>query len=399
MVEPSPAATLAPPTQCQITRMPVEMLDAIFAEVQVWETLIALTCTCWRFREVLEPCIYRSVIIRSAGGLSSFHHALQAKPSRAELVRSFAVNRGERALHAYRARHSSATADELSDFCLIPILTRLEHLHLESFFMDQAEFNAILLRAAQGELLRSLKTCTLNIQHPSFSTIGGHVFETILLHPTLERLTIHLFDHGLRPHTHPPTALRALELRDSRLSPAGLRLLLRQTRSLSELVFGGRPGAVAFSPPADASDMSDALGEVALSLTRLAVRGELGALSEATRLGQLVRLRRLTIAGAAWLLPRCAPGPATEAALRERLPPRLELLETSGWGEGAGGFVDEPLLRALRPVFEDRQGLAPALRRIDLPSRGGCGEVSTAFRTACEVNGIVVSQSDVLEVT
>ncbi|KAL1618232.1 hypothetical protein SLS56_010665 [Neofusicoccum ribis] len=295
MVEPSPAATLVPPTQCQIIRMPVEILDAIFAEVQVWETLIALTRTCWRFREVLEPCTHRSVIIRSAGGLSSFHHALQAKPSGAELVRSFAIKRGE------RAKHSSATADELSDFCLIPSLARLENLHLESFFMDQAEFNAILLRAAQGELLRSLKTCTLNIQHPSFSTIGGHVFETILTHPTLERLTIHLFDHGLRPHTNPPTALRRLELRDSRLSPAGLR--------------------------------------------------------------------NLTIAGAAWLL----------------LPPRLEELETSGWGEAAGGFVDEPLLHALR--------------RIDLPSRGGCGEVSMAFRTACEVNGIVASQSDVLEVT
>lgn len=51
---------------------------------------------------------------------------------------------------------------ELSDFCLLSRLTNLEHLELNTFYLDRDEFHEIFDPASRGEAFRSLKTCKLD---------------------------------------------------------------------------------------------------------------------------------------------------------------------------------------------------------------------------------------------
>lgn len=239
------------------SNLPAELLDLISVQIQETNSLLDLACTCWRFYQILEPRLYRSVTIRSTNALRSLHDSLSNAPARAEMVRSFSVHRP---MDHYRASHDASTTSEISDFCLLPRLTNLEHLELNTFYLDRDEFHKIFDPASRGEAFRSLKTCKLDhaksiaiikeklllirlgvVCFKSFDATEFRfsIFRNLLFHPTLEVLTIFNTAGGLHPFSSDyksSTTLQRLNLLDCDIYPHDIEIFLSVPQELKELI-------------------------------------------------------------------------------------------------------------------------------------------------------------------
>lgn len=160
----------------------------------------------------------------------------------------------------YRASHNASTTSELSDFCLLSRLTNLEHLELNTFYLDRDEFHEIFDPASRGEAFRSLKTCKLDhaksiaiikeklllihlgvLCFKSFDATEFRfsIFRNLLFHPTLEVLTIFNAAGGLQPFSSDfksSTALQGLDLLNCEIHPHDVEIFLSVPQELKELI-------------------------------------------------------------------------------------------------------------------------------------------------------------------
>lgn len=137
--------------QAMLAGLPVELLEFVFAEIHSTNDLANVARSCKLFHEIVDPYLYRSVIISTTKQLQSFQIALNAKPTRATIARDF----------VYDCTDTNMT-QALKDVLLK--LMKLATLSVgvrSSFAAFAAQFalNDVFKLAATGEALQSLQTC------------------------------------------------------------------------------------------------------------------------------------------------------------------------------------------------------------------------------------------------
>ncbi|OJD33359.1 f-box domain cyclin-like protein [Diplodia corticola] len=357
--------------------LPVELFDLVLMRL-TRAALLSLAQTCCWINLAVEPHLYDTVIIRSAANLRAFHSSLRAQPRRAGLVRNFLI---KRASDTYRTSHRAGESAEEADYCMLPALEKLVTLSIESYYLDSNEFNHVFARAARGEILTCLKTCRLCFLDGSGRRHPLHRFDSVLLHPSLETLTIYNVRDGCRDHVHcqqRSTKLRNLELLNSDLSVDELAKLLAIPRQLKSLVIHSKSQQ---SPvdhcPTDCSEYASALQVVAECLETLVVERDFGFYGNPLKLGAMTALRHGIDDSYLWLgtlMPH--PDWIDEPLLREIIPPTLEHVGGYLWAYVPDRAIDEAVITK---VLATMRKVAPAVK-LELYSPYG---VSERFKRAC----------------
>ncbi|GME65149.1 f-box domain cyclin-like protein [Neofusicoccum parvum] len=379
----------------QLDALPVELLDLIAPKLSR-QDLLSTASTCRRLFDVAEPHLYRSVAIKDARGQRSFLESICTDSKRAALVRSLIIKRGN---DKYRARHNAKTTSEPSDISVLAALSKLAHLSIESYYLDPDEFRHLFRCAARGEILCELKTCRLlfwNEEDTDSSMLSN--FDAILLHPTLDVLTIYNARDGCSPDVYQQkstSALRRLELLHSDFSVQELARLLAIPRGLKQLVVHVKPyQGMLQCCPYDWSEYARALEVAKDSLETLVITKDASISNRPLQLKNMKALR--CIAADSDILfgqLRSTPEMVDERFLTNLLPPSLETIHELSWAFPLSTTLDdEAWTHALYRALTMMRRIAPALR-VELRNPYG---VSEAFKHACKASGvpIVYSYSD-----
>ncbi|KAL0258962.1 hypothetical protein SLS55_006467 [Diplodia seriata] len=258
---------------------------------------------------------------------------------------------------------------------MLPDLENLVNLSIESYYLDSNEFNDIFARASRGEILTRLKTYGNGRRQPL------HRLDAVLLHPSLQTLTVYHVRDGCRDDVHRQqrsTRLQKLELLNSDLSVEELAKLLAIPRGLKSLVIHSKSQ---HSPvdccPIDCSEYASALQFAAETLETLVVERDFGFYGHPMKLGAMTALRHGIDDSYLWLGPLMPhPDWIDEPLLREIIPPTLEHVGGYLWAYVPDRAIDEAVLTKVLAMMRK---VAPAVT-LELYSPFG---VSERFKRAC----------------
>lgn len=402
-------------SRSHFSNVAAELLDLISVQIQETNSLLNLARTCWRFYQILEPRLYCSVTIRSKNALRSLHDSLSNAPARAEMVRSFSVHRP---MDHYRASHNASTTSELSDFCLLSRLTNLEHLELNTYYLDRDEFHKVFDPASRGEAFRSLKTCKLDdaksiaiikeklllihlgvlcFEYFDGTEFQFSIFRSLLFHPTLEVLTIYSVAGGLQPFSSDyksSTALQRLNLLDSLISPRDLETFLSVPRALKELIVHSsemhiRPSGYS---PKNTGVYGEALEVIGPSLERLVIARDWVLDLVPLQLYRTAALPYLAADMWTWMgCPRSGSGLTNEEPKESSLP-TLEVSQDDLWEDDQ--IIREPIEEFYRDMFNIMSFLDPKMKTMYFHESGEGGLPPGFFETAATEAGISLIRSE-----
>ncbi|KAB8273683.1 hypothetical protein BDV30DRAFT_248904 [Aspergillus minisclerotigenes] len=258
----------------QLLHLPTEILIRILEEVPSQASLASLARTCRQLQTMVEPYLYRSVYLGNHAG-ESFTYAMDRKAVRAEYIQELVIH--------YHYVEDIPNEDEYYPILvesLVPTIGRLINLRrlvvkgLEYDICrsyDDPDFGPRPRLDALSEIwswlfqqsshamagvLPSLTTCELimNDLTPIENETGDMWYfssrETVLLHPTLQNLSIvAAIISDLRSETlsyikkpwFNPTSLETLNLLCCDVSPQSLREMLQFPKALKNFTLRGSP--------------------------------------------------------------------------------------------------------------------------------------------------------------
>lgn len=189
--------------QAMLAGLPVELLEFVFSEIHSTSDLANVARSCKLFHEIVDPYLYRSVIVSTTKQLQSFQIALNAKPTRATITRNFLCECTD-------THMTKALKDVLLKLMNLATLG-VDFRSLFGTFAVQFDLNDVFELAATGEALQSLQTCkpcwypgscwrilTYHLVHLQFSSYNPKGkrrqvqfgCRSIFLHPTLKSITL-----------------------------------------------------------------------------------------------------------------------------------------------------------------------------------------------------------------
>lgn len=189
--------------QVMLAGLPVELLEFVFAEIHSTNDLANVARSCKLFYEIVDPYLYRSVIISTTKQLQSFQIALDAKPTRATITRDFLCE-------CIDTKMIQALKDVLLKLMKLVTLS-VDFRSSFGTFAVQFGLNDVFELAATGEALQSLqtrkpcrcsascwRTLTYHLVHLQFSSSDPKGkrrrvqfgCRSIFLHPTLKNITL-----------------------------------------------------------------------------------------------------------------------------------------------------------------------------------------------------------------
>ncbi|KAF2503082.1 hypothetical protein BU16DRAFT_612649 [Lophium mytilinum] len=261
------------PGFCRFLSLADEMILAVIERVDQSEDLCTLARTCGRFQALVEPYIYRSVLVRTGANAICLATALDRRPSRALEIQHFEV----RYIHKVVVDDTGIVQSDNESGIesidrILPHLRNLRHLTIESPCINNNPWRGDEMipwrsgcRIRYTPLFRAANRATSLEVHSNgpllFNKLQTVVLHThgntqrfelgddavIFLHPTLQNLTISCSDITTRMPLPPAidniektTSLRSLTFIECNINAIALGIILRYPRALKEIDLGER---------------------------------------------------------------------------------------------------------------------------------------------------------------
>ncbi|KAK8228471.1 hypothetical protein HDK77DRAFT_502404 [Phyllosticta capitalensis] len=370
---PMPTARSPPTFNSRLLSLPNELQDMILAEVDDSQPLLNVSLTNRHLQAMAEPHLYRDVFIKDQRGCQSFFRAIVTKSPRATYVRQLSVDLGSKEtlrcqMDEYLGIEGPSPSSAL--LYLLDNLDNLENLFIKSGGMNW-DFYKALRQASRGEILPSLKTCEMfalgdglyaQWQWPK----SANYFQPLLLHPTLEELTLINVAGTPGPllYRESFTCLQKLELLSSAMTAQDIKDALSYSTCLKELTVYPDPKSFTQDQWESAPDFTvDVFESVKDSLHKLVIyRGIPGTARTPMNLHTLTALRHLAVAD------ECLFGSLTGdarmeaftlAQLKTIFPPNLEIWEIQA--------NQDTTTQTINPILTYKDELCPRLQRISAP--------------------------------
>ncbi|KAF2817105.1 uncharacterized protein BDZ99DRAFT_564904 [Mytilinidion resinicola] len=258
---------------CQFLSLADEIILAVIERVDQSKDLCRLARTCGRFQALVEPYIYRSVLIRTGAEAECLATSLDRRPSRTLDIQHFEVRYIHKVVVDDTGILQSDNESGIENVDrILPHLRNLRHLTIESPCINNNPWRGDEMipwrsgcRVRYTPLFRAASQAT-SLDVPSngpllFNKLQTVVLHThgntqkfelgddavIFLHPTLQNLTISCSDITNRMSLPPPveniektTALRSLTFIECNINAIALGTILRYPRALKEINLGER---------------------------------------------------------------------------------------------------------------------------------------------------------------
>ncbi|KAI8930944.1 hypothetical protein NX059_011959 [Plenodomus lindquistii] len=231
-----------------------ELLLSIIDQIDVHETLCNLAATCMRFQGLIEPYIWRSVLVTKGGHARRVATALDSREERMEYIQELSIR--------YRDE-DRVGIEELNHF--LAHMSRLRHLTLETpcpnnsewrqgMYFDgwsRIDFTNLLAAAVYPRLTMELTLPVLQSLTLHAHNAGAQKFVlgravTMFKHPTLRNITISCLnfdgkiDEEQLEQSRKSTSLQSLTLIECNVSVPFLNAVLSLPKALKELSIGER---------------------------------------------------------------------------------------------------------------------------------------------------------------
>lgn len=270
----APGATQLVLNECGRLSLVDELVLNIIDLVDCQKSLCNLAATCTRFQRLVEPYIWRSLLVLSGGHARKIAQAFDSRDARVDCVQEISIR--------YQDRHKHGI-EELNHF--IQLMSRLRHLTIESPCPNNTEWrtgtyfdgwsridytnllaSSVYPRAGLTPALPMLQSCKWKTRSLRFEHVDSHLPVTlhghgpdnkkfkierraaaIFLHPTLRNITISCLNFDvdmtlddIPADKHMSTPLQTLTLIETNVNVCYLDVVLSLPKALKELSINER---------------------------------------------------------------------------------------------------------------------------------------------------------------
>ncbi|KAF2832633.1 hypothetical protein CC86DRAFT_313826 [Ophiobolus disseminans] len=251
------------PSHTQLARAPQgllslvdELLLNIIDHIDNQQAFCSLAATCMRFQDLVEPYVWRDLLVLNGNHARRIASALDMRDARIDYVKSLAIR--------YKDDHKEGI-EELNHF--IALMGRLKHLQIESpcpnnsewragVFFDgwsRIDFTNLLASAVYPRrgiplALPMLQSLTLHAHGPEDRKFLLGRAKAMFLHPTLRKITMSCLDFetdlnladDIVAKIQKSTPLQSLVLIECNVNVRFLDVVLSLPKALQELSIGER---------------------------------------------------------------------------------------------------------------------------------------------------------------
>ncbi|KAI4712759.1 hypothetical protein J4E89_003028 [Alternaria sp. Ai002NY15] len=247
-----PGITMLGPAESGLLRLVDELLLNIIDHVEGQDALCSLAATCTRFQGLVEPYIWRKLVVLTGGHAQRIATALDSRDDRTDYIQDLAV------------RYKDECREGIEDLNhYLSLMGRLRHLHVESpcpnnlewqngIYFDgysRIDYNNLLAaavypRAGMPMTLPMLQSLTLHAHGSGDNKFKLGRAVAMFKHPTLRHITLSClnFDGDLQisESEKKTTSLQSLTLIECNVSVPFLDDVLSLPKALKELSIGER---------------------------------------------------------------------------------------------------------------------------------------------------------------